>query len=63
MTALAPATARATNWAVLLGLVTVGLLAILALQTRRASLDVGMIELLNREPPKLSPFLAERMLV
>ena len=51
--------ARTTNWAVLAGLVAIGLVAMVALQMRRAGPGVDMVELLNREPAELSPVLDE----
>ncbi len=55
----AAAPSRATNWAVLLGLLAIGILAMLALQTRRPAPNADMVELLNHEPARLSPFLDE----
>jgi len=59
MTDAAAAPAKATNWAVLFGLAAVGLLVMVALQMRRPAPDADMIELLKREPAKLSPFFDE----
>ena len=56
---MAAASARATNWAVLVGLVAIGLVATLGLQMRRAGPGVEMVELLNREPARLSPVFDE----
>jgi thiol-disulfide isomerase/thioredoxin len=56
---MAAASGRATSWAVLLGLAAVGLLAMLALQMRRPAPSADMVELLNREPARLSPFFDE----
>jgi thiol-disulfide isomerase/thioredoxin len=56
---IATAPAKATNWAILVGLAAVGLFAVAALQMRRPAPAVDMVELLNREPAKLSPFFDE----
>jgi thiol-disulfide isomerase/thioredoxin len=50
---------KAKNWAVLLGLVAIGLAAMLALQMHRPSSRVDMVELLNKEPARLSPVFDE----
>ncbi len=59
MIGIAAAPAKATNWAVLLALTAVGLLAMAALQMRRPAPTVDMVELSNKEPAKLSPFFDE----
>ena len=53
------ASGKATSRAVLLGLVAAGLVAMLALQMRRAGPGADMVELLNREPARLSPVFDE----
>ena len=56
---MAAAAAKATNRSALLGLVAIGLAAMLALQMRRPGPGVDMVELLNREPARLSPVFDE----
>jgi thiol-disulfide isomerase/thioredoxin len=56
---MAAASARPMNWAVLLGLVAVGLLVMAALQMRRPAPNVDMVELSNKEPAKLGPIFDE----
>jgi thiol-disulfide isomerase/thioredoxin len=56
---MAAASARATNWAILVGLMAVGLFAVAALQMRRPAPTADMVELLNKEPAKLSQFFDE----
>jgi thiol-disulfide isomerase/thioredoxin len=51
------ATGRSTGLLALAGLVGVGLLASLALRMGRPAPNVDMVEILNREPVRLSPFL------
>lgn len=59
MTGTVAAPARATNWAVLMGLMAVGLFAVAALELRRPAPAADMVELLNKEPAKLSSFFDE----
>ena len=56
---MAAASARPKNWAVLLGLVAVGLLAMAALQMRHPAPDADMVELSNKAPAKLGPIFDE----
>jgi thiol-disulfide isomerase/thioredoxin len=51
--------ARATDAAVVLGLVAAGLFAVHALQTRGGAPNAGMVELPNQEPARLSPVFDE----
>ena len=55
MSARAAASAKAANLAPLLALLAVGLLAMAAFQARRPAPTADMIELLNRDPARLSP--------
>ena len=59
MTDMVATPAKASNWAILVGLMAVGLFAAAALQMRPPAPGVDMVELLNREPAKLSPFFDE----
>jgi thiol-disulfide isomerase/thioredoxin len=59
VTDMAAAPAGASNWAIRIGLMAVGLFAVAALEMRRPAPAVDMVELLNREPAKLSPFFDE----
>jgi thiol-disulfide isomerase/thioredoxin len=56
---MATASGRATNRAVLLGLAAVGLVAMAALLMHRPAPGADMVELLNKEPARLSPFFDE----
>ena len=55
-TAAAPA-GRKREWAALAVLLVVGLAIVAALQARRTPASPGLVEILNKEPAKLSPFL------
>jgi thiol-disulfide isomerase/thioredoxin len=56
MTATAAPAARSANWAVVLGLLAAGLLAMAALQMRRPAPGADLIELVGRQRAKLAPF-------
>ncbi len=55
MSARAAASAKAANLALLLALLAVGLLAMAAFQARHPAPTADMVELLNRDPARLSP--------
>jgi thiol-disulfide isomerase/thioredoxin len=56
---MAAVSARATNAAVLVGLVAAGVFAMLALQMRGGAPSVDMVELLDRAPARLGPVFDE----
>jgi thiol-disulfide isomerase/thioredoxin len=56
---MSAASVRPTNWAVLLGLVAVGLLAMAALQMGHPAPNADMVELSNKAPAKLGPIFDE----
>ena len=57
MTGMAAAQAKVSNWAALFTLLAIGLAAMAALEARRPAPTADMVELMNREPAKLTSFL------